>query len=205
MSPKLRCASHDLRVSRNAVTLSRFSSAVCSLVNEAAGESSSENLKIPIISGEKISLVKDPKQKGKCEQSGKRGRRRMKANDRERHRMHNLNSALDALRSILPALPDQAKLTKIETLRFAHNYIWALTETLRMADQHGHTPDYLPVSDLSSPHSVLSPEWESTSPEDSCWTSADFNANNYYTFADEMNWKIVAREQTNVFPVAFYL
>ncbi|XP_026569314.1 neurogenin-3 [Pseudonaja textilis] len=61
--------------------------------------------------------------------------RRMKANDRERNRMHNLNSALDALRGVLPSFPDDAKLTKIETLRFAHNYIWALTETLRLADQ----------------------------------------------------------------------
>ncbi|KAJ6661579.1 hypothetical protein lerEdw1_013818 [Lerista edwardsae] len=61
--------------------------------------------------------------------------RRMKANDRERNRMHNLNSALDALRGVLPTFPDDAKLTKIETLRFAHNYIWALTETLRLADQ----------------------------------------------------------------------
>uniref|UniRef100_A0ACB8F965 Uncharacterized protein n=1 Tax=Sphaerodactylus townsendi TaxID=933632 RepID=A0ACB8F965_9SAUR len=60
--------------------------------------------------------------------------RRMKANDRERNRMHNLNSALDALRGVLPTFPDDAKLTKIETLRFAHNYIWALTETLRLAD-----------------------------------------------------------------------
>ncbi|XP_032088118.1 neurogenin-3 [Thamnophis elegans] len=61
--------------------------------------------------------------------------RRVKANDRERNRMHNLNSALDALRGVLPSFPDDAKLTKIETLRFAHNYIWALTETLRLADQ----------------------------------------------------------------------
>ncbi|XP_061493668.1 neurogenin-3 [Rhineura floridana] len=61
--------------------------------------------------------------------------RRMKANDRERNRMHNLNSALDALRGVLPTFPDDAKLTKIETLRFAHNYIWALSETLRLADQ----------------------------------------------------------------------
>ncbi|KAG7229953.1 hypothetical protein INR49_009673 [Caranx melampygus] len=95
----------------------------------------------------------------RCERSGQRGRRRVKANDRERHRMHNLNSALDALRSILPALPDDAKLTKIETLRFAHNYIWALTETLRMADQHGHATDYLPMaSHLRSPASVSSAE-----------------------------------------------
>uniref|UniRef100_A0A671TXL3 Neurogenin 1 n=1 Tax=Sparus aurata TaxID=8175 RepID=A0A671TXL3_SPAAU len=60
--------------------------------------------------------------------------RRMKANDRERHRMHNLNDALDELREVLPAFPDETKLTKIETLRFAHNYIWALSETIRIAD-----------------------------------------------------------------------
>ncbi|XP_061690438.1 neurogenin-1 [Syngnathoides biaculeatus] len=63
--------------------------------------------------------------------------RRLKANDRERNRMHNLNGALDQLRRVLPALPDESKLTKIETLRLAHNYIWALAETLRMADRLG--------------------------------------------------------------------
>ncbi|XP_058506094.1 neurogenin-1 [Solea solea] len=60
--------------------------------------------------------------------------RRIKANDRERNRMHNLNDALDDLRGVLPAFPDETKLTKIETLRFAHNYIWALSETIRIAD-----------------------------------------------------------------------
>ncbi|XP_032043115.1 neurogenin-2, partial [Aythya fuligula] len=59
--------------------------------------------------------------------------RRLKANNRERNRMHHLNAALDALRDVLPTFPEDAKLTKIETLRFAHNYIWALTETLRLA------------------------------------------------------------------------
>uniref|UniRef100_A0A8D0CC80 Neurogenin 2 n=1 Tax=Salvator merianae TaxID=96440 RepID=A0A8D0CC80_SALMN len=63
--------------------------------------------------------------------------RRLKANNRERNRMHNLNAALDALREVLPTFPEDAKLTKIETLRFAHNYIWALTETLRLADHGG--------------------------------------------------------------------
>lgn len=58
--------------------------------------------------------------------------RRLKANDRERNRMHNLNSALDRLRCVLPTFPDDTKLTKIETLRFAHNYIWALSETLKI-------------------------------------------------------------------------
>ena len=57
--------------------------------------------------------------------------RRLKANDRERNRMHSLNGALDILRTVLPTYPEDAKLTKIETLRYAHNYIWALTQTLK--------------------------------------------------------------------------
>lgn len=60
--------------------------------------------------------------------------RRLRANDRERNRMHNLNDALDRLRTVLPASNDDCKLTKIETLRFAHNYIYALSETLKMLD-----------------------------------------------------------------------
>lgn len=97
--------------------------------------------------------------------------RRMKANDRERNRMHNLNSAMDALRSVLPSFPDDAKLTKIETLRFAHNYIWALTETLRMADHlsqnqtHHDTKAHFQAPgtcmlDLGSPASMYSSDWD---------------------------------------------
>ncbi|KAK9498690.1 hypothetical protein O3M35_003269 [Rhynocoris fuscipes] len=56
--------------------------------------------------------------------------RRLKANDRERNRMHMLNEALDRLRCALPTFPEDTKLTKIETLRFAHNYIWALNQAL---------------------------------------------------------------------------
>lgn len=57
--------------------------------------------------------------------------RRVKANDRERNRMHMLNHALDKLRCVLPTFPEDTKLTKIETLRFAHNYIWALSQLVR--------------------------------------------------------------------------
>ncbi|RWS11871.1 neurogenin-1-like protein [Dinothrombium tinctorium] len=63
-----------------------------------------------------------------------RRNRRLKANDRERNRMHGLNKALERLRRILPTFSEDTKLTKIETLRFAHNYIWALSETLRLFD-----------------------------------------------------------------------
>ncbi|CAO1381708.1 unnamed protein product [Diamesa serratosioi] len=57
--------------------------------------------------------------------------RRVKANDRERNRMHGLNEALERLRIILPTFPEDTKLTKIETLRFAHNYIFALVQLLQ--------------------------------------------------------------------------
>lgn len=49
--------------------------------------------------------------------------------------MHMLNEALERLRCVLPTYPEDTKLTKIETLRFAHNYIWALSQTLHMVNQ----------------------------------------------------------------------
>jgi len=64
----------------------------------------------------------------------------MKANDRERNRMHMLNEALDRLRCVLPTHPVDAKLTKIETLRFAHNYIWALSHTLQVVESTEESP-----------------------------------------------------------------
>ncbi|XP_063353060.1 neurogenin-1-like [Pelmatolapia mariae] len=93
-----------------------------------------------------------------------------KANDRERNRMHNLNDALDALdalHGVLPSFPDETKLTKIETLRFAHNYIWALSETIRIAD--------LQAGKVGEPPVLLSPCLaEAPSPgSDACsWSSS---------------------------------
>ena len=52
--------------------------------------------------------------------------------------MHMLNVALEKLRVVLPAFPDETKLTKIETLRFANNYIWALTESLKAIGEEMH-------------------------------------------------------------------
>ncbi|CAJ0940136.1 unnamed protein product [Ranitomeya imitator] len=63
--------------------------------------------------------------------------RRQKANARERNRMHDLNSALDNLRKVVPCYSKTQKLSKIETLRLAKNYIWALSEILRS----GKRPD----------------------------------------------------------------
>ncbi|XP_018323731.1 basic helix-loop-helix neural transcription factor TAP [Agrilus planipennis] len=78
----------------------------------------------------RVSRVKSPTQLIKIKKT-----RRMKANDRERNRMHILNEALDRLRCVLPTFPEDTKLTKIETLRFAHSYIWALMQTLNNIDK----------------------------------------------------------------------
>ena len=57
--------------------------------------------------------------------------RRVKANTRERSRMHGLNGALDELRKHVPCYSKTQKLSKIETLRLAGNYIYALSEILK--------------------------------------------------------------------------
>jgi len=79
--------------------------------------------------------------------------RRVKANARERNRMHGLNDALDRLRAHVPCgsrstphlhphheqQQQQQKLSKIETLRLARNYIAALADILST----GRSPDHV--------------------------------------------------------------
>ncbi|XP_076856382.1 class A basic helix-loop-helix protein 15 [Brachyhypopomus gauderio] len=53
--------------------------------------------------------------------------RRLESNERERQRMHKLNNAFQALREAIPHVSLDKKLSKIETLTLAKNYIKALT------------------------------------------------------------------------------
>ncbi|KAM7534535.1 hypothetical protein Aperf_G00000107564 [Anoplocephala perfoliata] len=55
---------------------------------------------------------------------------RLRANDRERNRMHDLNRTLDDLRDCLSIFTFDRRLSKIDTLRLATNYIAFLTEKL---------------------------------------------------------------------------
>ncbi|XP_022101814.1 protein dimmed-like [Acanthaster planci] len=56
--------------------------------------------------------------------------RRLESNERERMRMHSLNDAFQALRNTIPHVTCQRKLSKIETLTLAKNYIEALSDTV---------------------------------------------------------------------------
>ena len=55
---------------------------------------------------------------------------RLKVNSRERRRMHDLNTALDGLREVIPYAhgPNVRKLSKMATLLLAKNYILMLTK-----------------------------------------------------------------------------
>ncbi len=78
-----------------------------------------------------VTKKKGPRKKKFSDGHGERvKRRRHEANERERSRMHGLNDALESLRKVVPCYSKTQKLSKIETLRLAKNYIWALSETL---------------------------------------------------------------------------
>lgn len=58
-------------------------------------------------------------------------RRRLAANARERRRMQSLNEAFDQLRSVVPFISDDRKLSKYDTLQMAQTYIAALMDVLK--------------------------------------------------------------------------
>ncbi|CAN0282620.1 unnamed protein product [Lampetra planeri] len=61
--------------------------------------------------------------------------RRLESNERERQRMHGLNDAFQGLREAIPHVRRGRKLSKLETLTLAKNYIEALTGVIgRLAD-----------------------------------------------------------------------
>ncbi|XP_041941935.1 pancreas transcription factor 1 subunit alpha [Alosa sapidissima] len=66
-------------------------------------------------------------------------RRRLAANARERRRMLGLNVAFDRLRSVIPNMESERKLSKSETLQMAQIYIATLSELLQ---DEGCQPDF---------------------------------------------------------------
>ena len=90
--------------------------------------------------------------------------RRLKANDRERNRMKNLNKMLQELKSLLPyefeSSPSDDKLTKIETLRMAAQYIYDLTNLLNSTDQISNSYDGEGSSTFNSSNSTFSSPYD---------------------------------------------
>lgn len=79
-------------------------------------------------------------------------RRRLAANARERRRMLGLNVAFDRLRSVIPNLESDKKLSKSETLQMAQIYITTLCELLQEApDCESHSPGASPSAEGAQP------------------------------------------------------
>ncbi|GIY01421.1 BHLH domain-containing protein [Caerostris darwini] len=86
--------------------------------------------------------------------------RRRTANARERTRMQEINDAFETLRKVVPQFPckegaDNAKLTKITTLRLAVNYIAALSQILKQADADAAPPNDRVLDGMMAQHSVI--------------------------------------------------
>ncbi|XP_054285358.1 protein dimmed-like [Macrosteles quadrilineatus] len=78
--------------------------------------------------------------------------RRLESNERERMRMHSLNDAFQSLREVIPHVKKERRLSKIETLTLAKNYIMALTNVI--CDMRGEDSPYektLPSATSPSP------------------------------------------------------
>jgi len=82
-----------------------------------------------------------------------RNLRRIESNERERQRMHSLNDAFQDLREVIPHVRRGRRLSKIETLTLAKNYIKALTNVV--CEMRGERVAYedlqAPAGDLIAP------------------------------------------------------
>ncbi|XP_037117687.1 protein atonal homolog 1b [Syngnathus acus] len=85
---------------------------------------------------EMLSLVSTVESGDTPPHCGPHRHRRVAANARERRRMHGLNKAFDELRSVIPSLENEKKLSKYDTLQMAQIYITELSELLAGVVQH---------------------------------------------------------------------
>ena len=71
--------------------------------------------------------------------------RRMSANQKERRRTQNINTAFAELRRCIPNVPQDTKLSKIRTLRLATSYISFLREVLQ-TERNRESNDTAPLT-----------------------------------------------------------
>ena len=143
-----------------------------SLESTSAGSSNgdTEDINNNNVTGKKHTQTKtdtQPKKQTRKKRKGhsarERNLRRLESNERERLRMHNLNAAFGDLRTVIPHVVAEQKLSKIETLNLAKNYIMALTNTI--CEMRGEEPAYVmgleETSDQHSDSQLLMEESES--------------------------------------------
>ncbi|KAK2849338.1 hypothetical protein Q5P01_009172 [Channa striata] len=91
----------------------------------------------------------------KASHFGPQRHRRVAANARERRRMHGLNKAFDELRSVIPSLENEKKLSKYDTLQMAQIYITELSELLAGVVQSECMSPHPPSADKTSRRNLI--------------------------------------------------
>lgn len=103
--------------------------------SDSGGSSNSEEM-----TEKKARTTKRAARRRKGVSARERNIRRLESNERERQRMHSLNDAFQELREVIPHVNLDRKLSKIETLTLAKNYIKALTNVI--CEIRGESPPY---------------------------------------------------------------
>ena len=137
------------------------------------GESSGEDMFDPRIDPEDLERIQNEyESREKGHEMHIKGQKvvRLSINARERRRMHDLNDALDDLRSVIPYAhsPSVRKLSKIATLLLAKNYILmqahALEEMRRLITYMNTTPPPPPMYEGFSPFTTTRVRAQSVAP-----------------------------------------
>ncbi|XP_006825561.1 pancreas transcription factor 1 subunit alpha [Saccoglossus kowalevskii] len=89
---------------------------------------------------------------------------RQAANQRERKRMQSINEAFEGLRSHIPTLPYEKRLSKVDTLRLAIGYIGFLSELVSTGGDNVNDP--LQSNCLEQPKKIIICHRGSPSPTD---------------------------------------
>ncbi|NP_001122151.1 protein atonal homolog 1b [Danio rerio] len=114
-----------------------YSSAVENYARTAADSPMEKYISSPQAASEDHHAGSKARPGSKASVSGPQRHRRVAANARERRRMHGLNRAFDKLRSVIPSLENEKKLSKYDTLQMAQIYITELSELLEGVVQSG--------------------------------------------------------------------
>lgn len=80
-----------------------------------------------------------PKSHRRLKCASQQAQQRQAANLRERRRMQSINEAFEGLRSHIPTLPYEKRLSKVDTLKLAIGYITFLGDMVRK-DRNGNEP-----------------------------------------------------------------
>ncbi|NWH79806.1 PTF1A factor, partial [Piaya cayana] len=85
----------------------------------------------PLSPGARLRALGSAKRRRRARSEAELQQLRQAANVRERRRMQSINDAFEGLRSHIPTLPYEKRLSKVDTLRLAIGYINFLSELVR--------------------------------------------------------------------------